>query len=231
MPIVVANTSCEDCTFRSLIFDKLSPEEYDLLNKAKVELRFKKGEQIITEGKEIMNFIYVRNGLVKLSKKTVDNKEHIVSLARTKTFIGFLTIFSQRHYQYTITALAETDVCLIDINVVKDLVRRNGDFALNVLSKISDASDEIIYNRVNICSKQLRGRIAYLLILLSKEIFLNAQFYLPITRREMGELIDMSTANVIRIISEFRKEGILDIQDHTIKIKDFKALERISRAG
>ena len=100
-----------------------------------------------------------------------------------------------------------------------------------MLSKISQVSDEIIHNRVNICSKQLRGRIAYLLIMFSKEIYYNTKFDLPLTRKEFGELIDMSTENVIRILSEFRKDGLIQIDGAHIEIQNFESLEKISKFG
>ena len=116
-------------------------------------------------------------------------------------------------------------------NALKNTIRENGTFALDVLSKISHVSDEIIGRRVNICSKQLRGRIAYLLIYFSKEIYYNTKFELPLTRKEFGELIDMSTENVIRILSEFRKDGLIKIDGSKIEILNFESLNKISRFG
>jgi len=99
------------------------------------------------------------------------------------------------------------------------------------LAKISQVSDEIIHRRVNICSKQLRGRIAYLLIFFSKDIYHNTKFELPLTRKEFGELIDMSTENVIRILSEFRKDKLIEIDGSKIEIINFESLDKISRFG
>ena len=92
-------------------------------------------------------------------------------------------------------------------------------------------SDEIIKRRVNICSKQLRGRISYLLITFAKEIYFNTKFDLPLTRKEFGELIDMSTENVIRILSEFRKDELIKIDGSKIEILNFESLDKISRFG
>ncbi len=231
MPQQLASTSCRDCIFRSLLFNKLSNCEFEQLENSKIELKFKKGEKVISEGQIIRNFFYLKSGLVKLSKRTNDNKDHIVSVAKTKSFFGFLTMFSNKNYQYTITTLSESDFCFIDIDLIRRFVSSNGEFALDVLSKVSRVTDEIIYNRVNICSKQLRGRVAYLLKLLSEEVFLNTTFFLPLTRREIGELIDMSTENVIRVLSEFKKDGVLNMTDHQIQITNYEALNRIWRNG
>lgn len=222
---------CPECAFRSLLFDKLELEELAKMDESKTEVKYTKGENILIEGDKIKEFVYLKKGLVKLSKKTENHKDHIISIAKPKTFIGFLTVFSHDTYQYSLSALEESTLCFIDINIVKNIIKTNGIFALDVLSKISQVSDEIIHNRVNICSKQLRGRIAYLLIFFSKEIYLNTKFDLPLTRREFGELIDMSTENVIRILSEFRKDELIHIDGSCIEIENFDSLEKISRFG
>ena len=231
MSELLDTSKCTECSFRSLLFDKLEFEELEKMNISKKEIRYAKGEDVFIEGEQIKEFVYLKNGLVKLSKKTENKKDHIISFAKPKTFIGFLTVFSHDTYQYTLSTLEESTLCFIDIDVVKNIIMENGTFALDVLSKISEVSDEIIKRRVNICSKQLRGRIAYLLITFSKEIYYNTKFDLPLTRKEFGELIDMSTENVIRILSEFRKDGLLHIDGTRIEITNFESLDKISRFG
>jgi len=231
MPIKIDNTRCVNCSFRSLIFDKVDPDELEQLNAFKKEYIFHKGEQVVLEGQNTSDFVYLKRGRIKLSRKAENNKEQIISISRPKNFIGFLDVFSRPQYHYTITAITKLEVCFIDAEVIKNIIGQNGQFALKVLSKICHISDEIIFNRVNICSKQLRGRIAYLLLYMAKEIFDSAEFKLPLTRREMGELIAMSTENVIRILSEFKKDGILEMDGRDLKITDMNHLELISKVS
>jgi len=231
MQETLKTTHCANCDFSSILFKNLSLSEYDKLNKAKKEYVFKKGQKIISEGHQITEFIYLQKGLVKMSKQSENKKDHIISIALPRSFIGFLTVFSQDRYGYSITALEETTLCFIEIELIREIILNNGGFALNVLSKISEVSDEIIYKRVNIYSKQIRGRIAYLLIVFSKEIFFKTRFELPVTRREIGELIGMSTANVIRILSEFQRDNIVKINKSAIEITNFSMLEKVSKYG
>ncbi len=228
---VMENMICSTCSFRSLLFDKLTNEELEILDRHRTFRNFKKGETIVAEGQKVDTFLYLKTGLIKLSKFTQNKKNHIISIAKPKTFIGLLTVFSDHYFQYTITAIEPSSICFIEIETIKRLIGANGFFALDVLGKICNVSDEIIKNRVNICSKQLRGRIAYLLVYFAKEIYNNARFNLPITRRELGELIDMSTENVIRILSEFRKDGLIGIHGNQIEIMNFEMLKRISKFG
>ena len=224
-------THCAECTFRSLLFDHVSAPDLDKLNRSKIEYLFESGEIIIHEGQPIREFVYLQKGLVKLSRRTQDGKDHIISISMPKSFIGFLSVFSEEHYKYTITAIQDSILCFIDIETIREIIHKNGAFAMNVLKKISKVSDEIIFSRVNICSRQMRGRIAYLLILFAKDVFINSRFELPITRREIGELVDLSTANVIRVLSEFRKDGILQVDGHHFKIMNFQVLERFANFG
>ena len=231
MSELLDTSKCTECTFSSLLFDTLEFEELEKMDHSRTEVKYEKGEDILVEGDRIKNFVYLKKGLVKLSKKTENQKDHIISFAKPKTFIGFLTVFSHDTYQYTLSALEESILCFIDIDVVKNTIKENGTFALDVLAKISQVSDEIIKRRVDICSKQLRGRISYLLITFAKEIYFNTKFDLPLTRKEFGELIDMSTENVIRILSEFRKDQLIHIDESKIEILNFESLDKISRFG
>ncbi|MFC2126600.1 Crp/Fnr family transcriptional regulator, partial [Bacteroidota bacterium] len=96
---------------------------------------------------------------------------------------------------------------------------------------VSSISDNIIQKRVMIASKQMRGRIAYILMYFSKEIYMNTKFNLPLSRKEIAQIIDLSTENVIRMLSEFRKDGIIRIDGNDIEILDFPMLERLTRFG
>jgi CRP/FNR family transcriptional regulator len=66
---------------------------------------------------------------------------------------------------------------------------------------------------------------------LAQHIYKKNEFELPISRKEIAQLIDMSTENVIRILSEFRKDDILTIEGKYIKILDPDRLQRIYDLG
>jgi len=224
-------SDCKDCMYRSWAFKNLLPEQLKLLNENKVEYFYKKGEQICIEGEEISWFMYLQSGLVKLYKTEVSRREHIISIAKPKDFIGLLSIFSNNNHIYSITALEDSVVCFVKLNVIKQFIKTNGTFALDFFEKMSSVSDAVIKTRVDINTKQLRGRIAYILLLFSKHIYNADKFNLPISRKEVAELIDMSTENVIRVLSEFRKDRLIQIEGKSIEVLDMKRLEKIYDLG
>ncbi|MCB2197130.1 MAG: Crp/Fnr family transcriptional regulator [Bacteroidetes bacterium] len=223
--------NCKDCVYRSWAFKNLSDEELKLINTKKVEKFYRKGEHICVEGDEIKDFMYLQNGLVKLYKTETNTREHIISIAKPKDFIGLLSVFSNKAHIYSITAIEDSVVCFVDLELIKSFIKSNGIFAIDFFEKISAVSDNVIKTRVDINTRQLRGRIAYILLLFSKHIYNSTKFSLPISRKEIAELIDMSTENVIRVLSEFRKDKLIQIEGKSIEILDLEKLEKFYELG
>lgn len=216
---------CKECIVRSLIFEHVSAMELGTFCTTKREANYRKGQIVIQQGAQITEFIYVKKGLVKLYTESTQGRNQIISIARPYDFVSLLTVFSAEQYHYSVTAIEDTTVCIIDLDKMKELVRDNGNFALDLLERMSRTADKIIGNYNDINRKNLRGRIAYILINFSDTIYLNDTFELPVSRKEIAELIGMTTENVIRILSEFRKEGIIRINGKEITITDKTRLQ------
>lgn len=92
-------------------------------------------------------------------------------------------------------------------------------------------TDEIINTTLEISRKNLRGRIAFVLLYFARSVYKNNTFELPVSRKEIAEFIEMTPENVIRILSEFRKDGIIRINGKEISITDEKRLLVIAELG
>jgi len=222
---------CKNCPYKALIFGSLKSTELDFLELSRKEVLFKKGDIITKEGNNIKEFLYLKSGLVKVYKTKEDNKNQIIRIAGPSDFVSLLSMFSTDTYKYSIAAIEDTTVCIVDVDSIKKLARSNGEFALELMRRMSYTYDEIIEATYRIRLKHLRGRIAYILLYFAQNIYKQNRFELPISRREIGELINMTTENVIRILSEFRKEKIIGIDGKIIDILNIESLERIKKVG
>jgi CRP/FNR family transcriptional regulator len=54
---------------------------------------------------------------------------------------------------------------------------------------------------------------------------------MPVSRKEIADYIGMSTANVIRTLSDFKKDGIIKVFGKTIELADIYKLEILSKRG
>ena len=222
---------CEICIYKSYLFNHLTKQEVSWVNLNKTEIVIEKGEVIYQEGEEIKYLVYLREGLMKLYKTGAGRTQQIISIATPRDFIGLLSVFSNTEYIYSLAALEDSSLCMIDINVIKKIILQNGKFALNLIEKMSWISDVVLSNKVELGIKQLRGRIAHILLMFADQVYESDIYELPVSRKEIGELIDMRTENVVRILSEFRKDQLIGIEGKKIEIKNKPMLKKISELG
>lgn len=222
---------CANCDFRDVVFSYLDDNSVDELCNNKEEQFFRKGEIINHEGEKINTFKYLKSGLVKLFRRSSTGEEQVITITRPFEFASNMSIFSEERYQYSVSALEDSVVCLVKLDFIKEQFLKNGGFAMGFLAKISMINDKIISQTLDIRQKNLVGRVAYVLLYFTKEIYKSRVFDLPVSRKEIADYIGMSTANVIRTMSDFKKEGIIRIFGKTIEVVDLEKLEVISKRG
>ena len=222
---------CASCDFRDIVFAYLDdPAIQDLCNN-KEEHSFRKGEIVNHEGEKITDFKYLKSGLVKLYRRTNTGEEQVITITRPFEFVSNMSIFSEERYKYSVSAVEDSVVCVVKLDFIKALFMKNGGFAMGLLTKISKINDKIINQTLDIRQKNLVGRVAFVLLYFTKEIYNSMVFDLPVSRKEIADYIGMSTANVIRTLSEFKKDGIIKVFGKTIEIVDINKLEIISKRG
>jgi CRP-like cAMP-binding protein len=108
-------------------------------------------------------------------------------------------------------------------------VKHNGNFALELLQiackELGEANDYI----TDIAQKTVRERLAEVLIHLRKDFDLDGEKYLQITltREELANMVGTATESVIRLLSEFKQDGLIELHGRRIKMIDEKSLYKI----
>lgn len=222
---------CENCEFRDVVFSFLDDASVQDLCNHKEEQSFMKGEVINHEGEKITDFKYLKSGLVKLYRRTSSGEEQVITITRPFEFVSNMSIFSEEKYQYSVSALEDSIVCVVKLDFIKGLFLKNGSFAMGLLTKISKINDKIINQTLDLRQKNLVGRVAFVLLYFTKEIYNTRVFDIPVSRKEIADYIGMSTANVIRTLSDFKREGIIKVFGKTIEVVDLAKLEILSKRG
>jgi CRP-like cAMP-binding protein len=223
--------SCLSCDLRDIIFANLSEEDIEIICASKEEISFLKGDMIHNQGDRVRNFKYLKEGLVKLYRKADNGNEQIITITRPHEFVSNTNVFFEDRYRYSLSALEDSVACCIKIDLIKEMIKKHGSFGLNLISVLSRTSENIISLGLEIRSRNLAGRVAYVLLYFAREIYHSNVFDLPVSRKEIADFISMSSANVIRTFSEFRRDGIIKSYGRTIEIIDINKLEVISKRG
>ncbi|MCD6178501.1 MAG: Crp/Fnr family transcriptional regulator [Bacteroidales bacterium] len=223
---------CLDCTFKSKCFNLLSKNELKELSQSKVSINYKKGEIIRKQGTFVSSVLFVKKGIAKIYKE-FEHAENvsIVDFRKPGQLIGLPDIFNDNLIQYTVAALTDCEVCSIDIRLFEDLLNNNGSFAVGIIKSNNNQTNDIIDFHIQNNYKQLHGRIAHALVVLSDKVFESNSFNVPFTRRDFAEFTNMSSMSVVRILKVFRNDKLIEMKDGLIKILDKEKLEKISQFG
>lgn len=223
--------NCQGCELQGLFFGNVTLSEMEEMCMRKTERVFKKGEIIIQQGSPISEFIYLKQGLVKLYITDNIQTEQIVNFAQPLDFVSLLSTFSDTRFKYSVSALEDSVTCNISLQEIIQLVEQNGKFAMDLIKKLNIATDRIIGDLLKVRQKRLAGRIAYLLVYFAESVYKHDVYNIPISRKEMAEYIGMSIENVIRTMSDFRRDKLIKINGKSIEIIDLPMLKQISEKG
>jgi CRP-like cAMP-binding protein len=224
-------TNCKDCKEKSCAAAVLGPAEIQLINENSREAEFKKGDILIHEGSLNSNIIYLKSGLVKEYVRTPDNKEQILQIIKKFSYLGLPSLFGDRVNHYSYASLEDIKVCYIDLNVFNRLIRENGEFAYQILVSVSRDSLNNFHRFMSQSMKKTYGKVADSMLYFSRVIYESQEFEIPFTRQELADLIGISRESATRVLLKLREDGVLTLEDRTVRIKNPEMLQQISRHG
>jgi CRP-like cAMP-binding protein len=213
----------------SSIFRHLTKEELAQIPIDQDPEFYKRGTIVYSEGSRINGFYCVQKGIIKIYKTGFDGKEQIIRFAKKGDIMGFRSTVSKERACTTAKVLEDAYICFIHGDTVINFIRNNGDFALELLQiackELGEANDYI----TDIAQKTVRERLAEVIIHLKKEFDLDNEKYLQIslTREELANMVGTATESVIRLLSEFKQDKLIEIHGRRIKVLNEKALVKI----
>lgn len=211
-------------------FNNLPEELLREVSDNQVDLKYNKGEIITKQGGFASHIIFVTGGLVKIYKEH-NGKNLILKIVKPGEFIGLTSIFNNGIFNYSAASIGSSRVYSIDAETIKRLIRNNSHFAEKIISQINKNMSQFFERTISLTQKQLHGRIADIILHLSRDIYESEEFNMLLSRRDVAEFGGMSTESAIRILKEFHNDKIVNIEGKNIKIISNELLERLSEVG
>lgn len=197
-------------------------------------INYRKGELIYKEGNMPVGLLCLLTGKVKIFKEGIGGRTQIVRMAKPIGFIGYRAFFAEEIHIASAEALEDSMISQIKTELIFDIVRNTPDLAMNIIRAL--ATDLGFSNRrtVTLTQKHIRGRLAEALLVL-KDTYgyehdeCTLKVYL--SREDLANLSNMTTANAIRTLSNFSAEGVIELEGKKIRIIDKEKLEQINNLG
>lgn len=221
---------CENCSCISTPFRHLNKEELAFINRNRVEINFKKGENLCKQGTFASHIIYLKTGLIKIYSE--DRPRNLVLTIESKGyFLGLQAIFKPHKFPYSAIASEDCSACLLDIKSFQELVNKNARFASGMMKKINEDVRKSYERMATVGVKQLHGRLADLLLCLSVRIYKKRRFQTSLARRDLAEITLMSNESLSRVLKDLKDDGVLAVKGNQFEVLNIEALRRISKVG
>ena len=173
-------------------------------------------------------------GKVKVFKEGIGGRQQIVRMAKPVGFIGYRAFFAEEIHIASAEALEDSIVCRIKTELIMEIVRTTPDLAMSIIRALATDLGFSHRRTVTLTQKHIRGRLAEALLVLKETYGYendNCTLKICLTREDLANLSNMTTANAIRTLSNFASEGIVELDGKKIKIIAQDRLEEINSIG
>ncbi len=204
------------------IFAELAEDQLQRLSQVVMERQYRKNQIIFGEGDPGEALFFLKAGKIKLTKTTPDGREQILAFRSAGEIFAEVVLFDGGPYPATAEVVEDAKIGIIRNQDIEKIINQNVDIAVSLLKVMSKRLRQAQTAVKDIALKDVYGRLASILLKLAVDHGSQApdgtKICLNLTHQELANMIGTSRESVNRVISEWRKEGILDAQRGEITI-------------
>lgn len=211
-------------------FSNLGEKEIENLVTADTLRFYRKGETVYSEGSQIKGCYFVYNGIIKIYQTGQEGKEQIIKFDQEGDIFGFRSVILQEPACSSIETLTDAVLCFIPDKTLLDLIKNNSGFAYDMVQIACKELGDSNHCIRDIAQKPVKTRLAELLLLLAENFGRepDGTLKLNITREDLGNFVGTATETVIRFLSEYKNEGLVEAKGRKIKLLNTEKLKIIA---
>ena len=202
------------------LFSVLNDDQLKEMSCRVIEREYKKGRIIFMEGEPGEAVYFLKEGMIKLSKQTMDGREHILHLVHPGGVFAEVVIFDSGSYPATAEVVEDASVGLIRNEDMYAVISAHSDVALGMLRIMSRRLREAQEKVMNLALNDTARRLALVILGLAEErgVKEDNAIIIPVqlTNQEFANLIGTSRETISRIINSFKRSGTLEIERQQI---------------
>ena len=187
------------------------------------------GEPIFSAGENPKGLYIINRGKVKIYKTGEFGKEHIVRLADAGDVIGYRSLISNEPYSATAAPIEDTCLCFVPKNVFFQILTNHPEISMNVLKLLTSDLGAAEQKLSDLALKPVRERLAVALLSLAKTYGMkenNATINVELKREELAQLVGTATEGVIRLLADFKKDKMIEVEGRLVTIVDREKLSK-----
>ncbi len=157
-------------------------------------------------------------------KTNEDGKEYIIDIFMDGDFVGYNDLIRDTKYAEGASALEDTDISLIPREDFVALLHANRDVASQLIKMLANNVTEKEEQLLNLAYHSVRKRVANAILLLSEK---EGDAEINILRDDLARIVGTAKESVIRMLTEFKEDGYIEINDGAIVLKNKHKLENL----
>lgn len=187
---------------------------------------YKKKQTIYSEGQHPNKLYYIQSGKIKIFKTSDGGKELITGLLSAGDFFGHIPLIENAVYEEFAETLEESSIRVIPRKEFEQLITTNQEIALKVIKLLANNIAEKEQQLVALAYHSLRKRVADALLTLKKKYAKENEehFSMSISREDLANIAGTATESLIRTLSDFKNEKLIEIKDGKITLLEEKKL-------
>ncbi len=204
-------------------------KELEQLSALQPIVRYKKKEIIFHEGDSPSSIFFLNQGKVKTFKSHDEGKEYVTSLYKKGEFFGYTPLIENAHYPDSAMALEDCEVCKIPKDDFTALLYKNRDVATQFIRMLSNKVIEREKQLLSLAYDTVRKRVAVALLALARQFpETNKKIQkVAINREDLSNMAGTATETVIRCLSEFKSDKLIEVDGRNILLLNREGLEEI----
>ncbi len=220
------HVSCATCGARkSSLFGNFCEHEVSHIDEHKSCSFYKKNQPLFIEGSFPRGVFCLNQGKVKVFTRGDEGKEQIIHIAKEGEIIGFRAMFSGEPYKVSASTLEECNICFIGKEDFLNMIDTNPSLRNGIMKELSKELGDRAVFITNMAQKSVRERLAFAMLILA-DIY--GEEEINLTREDMANFVGTATETLIRLLKDFKDEGIIEIHTRKIEVIDKEKLLQLA---
>ena len=194
---------------------------------------YKKGQVLFHEGTRPLGIYCINAGKVKVYQIGTDGKEQILRISKAGDMLGYKALIADEFYPVAAETLEDCTICFISKQSFLETLASSTAFNQRLMQQVCREHGLMAEEITNQAQRNVRERFALSLLKLKDTYGMDGQDDGPVeinlTREDLANLVGTATETLIRLLNEFKEDGMVETQGRKIRILDTPALVKTAR--
>lgn len=219
------------CDIQAPCFMELHPEEIKLVQSGRTQVLFRRGESLTKQGTFASYVLFIVTGYSRQYIEGEGQRDYNMRIIKPGEFLGLSAVFSENTFNYSTIALTDCRAFLIEKHAIATLSKQNGNFGFSIIKRYCELNSRLFKSLNSLIFHQMNGRLAETLLYIDDFKRENPEIFQLLSRKELADFAGISMESGVKLLKNFEKDGLIDLDEKDIKIVDYSKLAEIARRG